>query len=245
MSIENILLFLGTFIAIITFFTRNRNKFLDTSLNLVLGLLICSIEIYRIIHFGLVPFYKVFDIILIIVILLITKNILIKINSIKYSNLLHAFIVLLLLVAIFLPSKYKQPSHLPPILNSIFFYIHVPLYIISYFSLFSASIGSLIYLMKRNIPDWLKKSINIDTIMSFYLMNLGLISGAIWADNTWGSFWSWDPKENISLAIVLLLSIYFHTKSEKSKSIIIILSTMLVFFNFLLLNFIVKGLHSY
>lgn len=76
-------------------------------------------------------------------------------------------------------------------------------------------------------------------------MNLGLITGAIWADNTWGNFWSWDTKENISLAVILFLSIYFHTENEKAEFLIIILSTLLVIFNFLLLNCFIKGFHSY
>ena len=84
----------------------------------------------------------------------------------------------------------------------------------------------------------------------FPLLTMGLLSGAIWANQTWGSYWSWDPKETWALITWLIFAIYFHTRLSKGWSGL--KSSLLASFGFIIIwvcylgvNLMGKGLHSY
>ena len=48
--------------------------------------------------------------------------------------------------------------------------------------------------------------------MGFCFLTLGILSGAVWANETWGSYWSWDPKETWALITWLIFAVYLHTR---------------------------------
>ena len=84
----------------------------------------------------------------------------------------------------------------------------------------------------------------------FPLLTMGLFSGAIWANQTWGSYWSWDPKETWALITWFIFAIYFHTRLSKGWSGF--KSALLASFGFIIIwicylgvNLMGKGLHSY
>ena len=51
--------------------------------------------------------------------------------------------------------------------------------------------------------------------MGFCFLTLGILSGAVWANETWGSYWSWDPKETWALITWLIFAVYLHTRFIK------------------------------
>nr|YP_010471162.1 c-type cytochrome synthesis protein [Synarthrophyton patena]UVF62991.1 c-type cytochrome synthesis protein [Synarthrophyton patena] len=86
--------------------------------------------------------------------------------------------------------------------------------------------------------------------LGFPLLTIGIIAGAVWANEAWGSYWSWDPKETWALITWLIFASYLHsrlTKSWKGKKPAILASIgfFAVWICYLGVNFLGKGLHSY
>jgi len=86
--------------------------------------------------------------------------------------------------------------------------------------------------------------------LGFPLLTIGIIAGAVWANEAWGSYWSWDPKETWALITWLIFAAYLHsriTKSWQGKKPAILASVgfLVVWICYLGVNFLGKGLHSY
>ena len=86
--------------------------------------------------------------------------------------------------------------------------------------------------------------------LGFPLLTSGIISGAVWANEAWGSYWSWDPKETWALITWLIFAIYLHTRlnkewNGKKPALIASLGFIVVWICYLGVNFLGKGLHSY
>src|SRR3990172_8084394 len=78
----------------------------------------------------------------------------------------------------------------------------------------------------------------------------GLIFGAIWADQAWGKYWTWDPKETWSLITWFLYAFFLHSRlirgwKGKKVAIVAVLGFMAVIFTYLGVNLLLSGLHSY
>jgi cytochrome c-type biogenesis protein CcsB len=86
--------------------------------------------------------------------------------------------------------------------------------------------------------------------LGFPLLTIGILSGAVWANEAWGSYWSWDPKETWALLTWLVFAIYLHTRLTKGwegrkPALIASLGFVTVWVCFLGVNLIGEGLHSY
>lgn len=84
----------------------------------------------------------------------------------------------------------------------------------------------------------------------FPLLTIGIIAGAVWANEAWGSYWSWDPKETWALITWLVFASYLHARITKSwqgrrPAIIASLGFVVVWVCYLGVNFLGKGLHTY
>jgi cytochrome c-type biogenesis protein CcsB len=84
----------------------------------------------------------------------------------------------------------------------------------------------------------------------FPLLTIGIISGSVWANEAWGSYWSWDPKETWALITWLVFASYLHSRLTKSwqgerPAIIASLGFVVVWICYLGVNFLGKGLHTY
>lgn len=86
--------------------------------------------------------------------------------------------------------------------------------------------------------------------ISFPFLTIGILSGAVWANETWGSYWNWDPKETWALITWLVFAIYLHTRLIKGSkgfvpSVIGSIGFVIVWICYLGVNLLGKGLHSY
>ena len=86
--------------------------------------------------------------------------------------------------------------------------------------------------------------------MGFPLFTLGILSGAVWANEAWGSYWSWDIKEVGSFINWLLVALYFHCRYKNFISlshIVSFISLLVLFFNFFGISLGIFGssLHAY
>ncbi len=87
--------------------------------------------------------------------------------------------------------------------------------------------------------------------MVFPIFTLGgLIFGAIWADQAWGKYWTWDPKETWSLITWFFYAFYLHSRlmrgwRGKKVAMVAVLGFVAVIFTYLGVNLLLSGLHSY
>ena len=77
-----------------------------------------------------------------------------------------------------------------------------------------------------------------------------LIFGAVWAEQAWGKYWSWDPKETWALVTWLVYTAYLHVRlirqrGDRIPAILSVLGFLSTLFTFFGVNFLLKGLHSY
>lgn len=86
--------------------------------------------------------------------------------------------------------------------------------------------------------------------LGFPLLTIGIISGAVWANEAWGSYWSWDPKETWALITWMVFAAYLHTRitqswKGKGPAVLASIGFIVVWICYLGVNFLGKGLHSY
>ncbi len=84
----------------------------------------------------------------------------------------------------------------------------------------------------------------------FLLLTVGLISGAVWANEAWGSWWSWDPKETWALICWLVYAAYLHTRltkgwEGKKPALVAIAGFFVIIVCYIGVNLLGVGLHSY
>ncbi len=86
--------------------------------------------------------------------------------------------------------------------------------------------------------------------VGFLLLTIGLISGAVWANEAWGSWWSWDPKETWAFITWLLYAAYLHTRLSRGwqgrkPAIVASIGLFVIFVCYIGVNLLGIGLHSY
>lgn len=84
----------------------------------------------------------------------------------------------------------------------------------------------------------------------FPMLTIGIIAGAVWANEAWGSYWSWDPKETWALITWLVFASYLHARITKTwqgekPAMIAAIGFLVVWICYLGVNFLGKGLHTY
>jgi len=111
---------------------------------------------------------------------------------------------------------------LPATFRSIWLVIHIGLYKISLATLIIAFAFSLFYLLKtRRNSGWLERLPALETLdvygyrfagFGFIFWTIGMLAGSIWAHQSWGRFWGWDPTETWSLITCLMFGAYLHLR---------------------------------
>ena len=86
--------------------------------------------------------------------------------------------------------------------------------------------------------------------VSFPLWTFTVAAGSIWAEYAWGRYWGWDPKETWALVTWVIYACYLHARSTAGwrgtrAAVIAIIGLASFWFNFVGINLLVSGLHSY
>ena len=174
-----------------------------------------------------------------------------------------------------LPKEMQKASALVPALQSNWLMMHVSIMILSYAALLFGSLFALVFLLvpstlKFQTSETLPSEISPDITVShlsklgqtldncsyrvlgfgFPLLTMGILSGAVWANEAWGSYWSWDPKETWALITWLVFAIYLHTRLTRGwigtkPAIIAACGFVTVWVCYLGVNLLGSGLHSY
>ncbi len=99
-------------------------------------------------------------------------------------------------------------------------------------------------------PDLLEEITYKMIAIGWPLLTAGIITGAVWANSAWGTYWSWDPKETWSLITWFIYAIYLHSRYVRGwkgtqMAVIASLGFLSVIFTYLGVNLVLSGLHSY
>lgn len=180
--------------------------------------------------------------------------------------LLGSFIMpvvfILMLSSSMLPRKIEPLS---PVLQSYWFGIHTVLAFMSYAAFAMAFGVGIMYLIQehhlksKKLGGLFQKLPNIQILdeinyrlitIGFPLLTLAIITGVLWAESAWGSYWRWDPKEVWSLITWLIYAAVLHLRLTsgwrgRRAAILSIIGFCTVIFTFFGVNLLLKGLHNF
>ena len=149
----------------------------------------------------------------------------------------------------------KEITELMPALRSAWFGLHIGSAVFSYAAFVLAGCGGVRWLLleKKGKGETLGQ---IDFLcyrlvaLGFLLLTVVILSGAIWAEQAWSAFWTWDPKETWALITWILYAIYLHLRLRKKlggkvMAWFVVIAVPVVLFTFVGVNTLLPGLHSY
>ena len=162
---------------------------------------------------------------------------------------------------------YTHAAPVMPALQSYWLPIHVSVVSLGSGIFLVAGVASLLFLLKMSpladrdnglgrmiarLPDaqLLDRIAYRTTIFAFPVFGFGVIFGAIWAEEAWGRYWGWDPKETVSFIAWVVYAAYLHARStagwrDRKAAWINVVGFVAMVFNLFFINLVTVGLHSY
>ena len=184
----------------------------------------------------------------------------------KKSNFtLSATAIVGSLILMFASMNWMDPTitNLVPVLNSYWLMIHVAIIVASYGFLFLGAILGLMCLWiivftnnenKKKLKSIINSLTNINErgiTVGVFMLTIGTFLGGVWANESWGRYWGWDPKETWALVSILVYAFVLHMRlipaisskySFNLASLVAIWSILMTYFG---VNYYLSGLHSY
>ncbi|MUL76744.1 c-type cytochrome biogenesis protein CcsB [Mycolicibacterium sp. CBMA 226] len=173
----------------------------------------------------------------------------------------------LILLAVSVKYLYTNAAPVMPALQSYWLPIHVSVVSLGSGVFLVAGVASILFLLKmsplalqdngfgrmiQRLPDaqTLDRIAYRTTIFAFPIFGFGVIFGAIWAEEAWGRYWGWDPKETVSFVAWVVYAAYLHARStagwrDKKAAWINVVGFVAMVFNLFFINLVTVGLHSY
>jgi len=163
-----------------------------------------------------------------------------------------------LLVLTYAALQPMEIHDLMPALRSAWFGIHIGSAVLSYAAFVVAGCIGVRYILlaKKNTEDGESRLRQMDYLsyrlvaFGFLFLTVVILSGAIWAEQAWSAFWTWDPKEVWALITWIIYAVYLHLRlRSKRKGVVmawfLVIAVPVVFFTFAGVNTLLPGLHSY
>ena len=156
----------------------------------------------------------------------------------------------------------KEVHELMPALKSNWLAFHVSTAIIAYGAFGVSFVIAIIFLLRDRmsskgfLDQHIPKKEKLDVIsyrsaaLGILFLTFTILTGAIWAEKAWGSYWSWDPKETWSLVTWIIYAIYLHLRLRngwrgRSAAIFAVVGFICVMFTYIGVNTFLPGIHSY
>lgn len=141
-------------------------------------------------------------------------------------------------------------THLMPVLSSPLLTLHVTVIMISYALFFFVMLLSLAALIARSRRHDMHRLSLLLLYPAVALLALGIVIGALWANISWGNYWSWDPKEVWALITLIVYLFPLLTMQQPKRSTVgFHLYCFLAFFSVIItyfgVNFLLGGIHAY
>jgi cytochrome c-type biogenesis protein CcsB len=184
---------------------------------------------------------------------------------------LWVFVLVPVLILLAVSGKWLYTNAAPvmPALQSYWLPIHVSVVSLGSGVFLVAGVASILFLLKMSplaapgregtlarIVERLPDAQTLDriayrtTIFAFPIFGFGVIFGAIWAEEAWGRYWGWDPKETVSFIAWVVYAAYLHARStagwrDKKAAWINVVGFVAMVFNLFFINLVTVGLRSY
>jgi cytochrome c-type biogenesis protein CcsB len=184
---------------------------------------------------------------------------------------LWAFVLLPVLILLAVSGKwlYSNAAPVMPALQSYWLPIHVSVVSLGSGVFLVGGVASILFLAKmsplgapdrdgvaarvvQRLPDaqTLDRIAYRSTIFAFPVFGFGVIFGAIWAEEAWGRYWGWDPKETVAFIAWVIYAAYLHARStagwrDRKAAWINVAGFVAMVFNLFFINLVITGLHSY
>jgi cytochrome c-type biogenesis protein CcsB len=164
---------------------------------------------------------------------------------------------------------YTNAAPVMPALQSYWLPIHVSVVSLGSGVFLVAGVASILFLLRtsrlgepdtpgafaqlvQRLPDaqTLDRIAYRTTIFAFPVFGFGVIFGAIWAEEAWGRYWGWDPKETVAFIAWVIYASYLHARStagwrDRKAAWINVVGFVAMVFNLFFVNLVTVGLHSY
>lgn len=162
------------------------------------------------------------------------------------SILMFIAALLLLTINLLMPEKHGSISPLMPALKSPWLTSHVLTAVIAYSAFALGAALAIVQLVKKDHSDTVYRTV----AGGFVMLSISIVLGGIWAEQAWGTYWSWDPKETWALVTWIIYALYLHIYRKQGwkgskANIMVITGFTLVLFTFFGVNYLLAGLHSY
>nr|YP_010156254.1 cytochrome c heme attachment protein [Pilea monilifera]QQY85859.1 cytochrome c heme attachment protein [Pilea monilifera] len=141
-------------------------------------------------------------------------------------------------------SKGKNLVNEPFLLGEIHYIIEQKNRLINTYFLFSRNYYRVRVIQQLDL--WSYRIISL----GFLFLTIGILSGAVWANEAWGSYWNWDPKETWAFITWTIFAIYFHIRTNKifesvNSAIMASMGFLIIWICYFGVNLVGIGLHSY
>lgn len=241
----------------IYFILKNKKEAFSHFLLLGASILLLSSTILRSVEINFIAITNTFETLLFFSMLIGAALFIyrIKIKNQSISTVVFGGTILqILFLALASSPLIPKEAHPPiPALQSAWLVIHVAFAFIGEAFFAVSFIASIYYLLTKNA----EKKKNLETLI-YHTIAIGypiyttgaLIFGAIWAQKTWGTFWSWDPKETWALITWITYTIFLHGRYTKRlkgsfSAIFSIIGFTFTLFTYFGVNYLLGGLHAY
>nr|YP_010214784.1 cytochrome c heme attachment protein [Nuytsia floribunda]UBN08705.1 cytochrome c heme attachment protein [Nuytsia floribunda] len=102
------------------------------------------------------------------------------------------------------------------------------------------------YQLIQQLEHWSYRVISL----GFLFLSIGILSGAVWANEAWGSYWNWDQKETWAFITWIIFAIYLHTQTNrnlkgKNSAIVAFIGFLVIWICYFGINLLEIGLHTY
>ena len=98
----------------------------------------------------------------------------------------------------------------------------------------------------KHLDSWSYRVISL----GFTLLTIGILCGAVWANEAWGSYWNWDPKETWAFITWTIFAIYLHSRTNQNwkgtnSALVASIGFLIIWICYFGINLLGIGLHSY
>nr|YP_010409257.1 CcsA [Cenchrus myosuroides]URH13532.1 CcsA [Cenchrus myosuroides] len=170
-------------------------------------------------------------------------------------------------------TEMHQSTILVPALQSQWLMMHVSMMLLSYATLLCGSLlsAALLIIRFRNSFDFFLKNTSFPAFPNYYkyqlterldswsyrvislgftLLTMGILCGAVWANEAWGSYWNWDPKETWAFITWTIFAIYLHSRTNPNwkgtnSALVASIGFLIIWICYFGINLLGIGLHSY
>lgn len=164
-----------------------------------------------------------------------------------YPRLASALIVTVAVIVLLVHRSWSSP-HLLPVLNSHWLLAHVSTIMTSYLLFVLLAVSSLLAYLRRGLSAAIE---HLLLLVAVTLLATGIALGSVWADESWGRYWSWDPKETWALITLVIYALPLHTsilpylRRPSLRRIYMLVALLAVLMTYFGVNWFIGGMHGY